>query len=218
MIRKIIIFLFLSIFLLLPTSTVIVATSDDSSDTSSDSTPSNIVSNVLNPITIFFSQIFNNPDQLFDIQLEIDNPQVENIKDLVARVIFESFGTEPTPVELTFFVLNEKGQKVYKSNEEIVVETELVKTKEFEDIFLPEGEYTLKLTTLYNLDVKDEFLAYFRIIKPQNWLYDQRWYLISLVIIILFFLILLKSQKRKDKKEKRQKKKEKQRIIKRIIK
>ena len=105
--------------------------------------------------------------QLFDIKLEIDERKVEKIQDLVARVTFESFGTEPTPVDMAFTIVDENGLPAYVfegKEADITVETEGVYTKTFEDApNFALGNYTLVLKTLYNTDVEDEFTQTFAI-------------------------------------------------------
>ena len=137
------------------------------------------------------------PSQLFDINLEIEDSKIADIKKLVARMIFTSFGTEPTTARMSFSIINESGQKVYYSGEDensITVETEAVFKKVFSDApELPRGKYTLVATTLYNINVRDEFRADFEIVSPAKdilyailsyWIYI----LIGLIIAVLIFL------------------------------
>jgi len=84
---------------------------------------------------------------------------------LTARVIFVSFGRIPTLVDLTFMIMNESGEVVYSGKDAVVVETEQVLSKKFEELDLPTGKYTLVFTTLYNVDVEDEFKQEFEIVK-----------------------------------------------------
>ena len=105
------------------------------------------------------------PKQLFDIQLQLEDTLVYVGDPIIARAIFESFGTEPTPVNLTFLVINEKGEIFYKETDSITVETERVFTKKIENLSLKKGKYILILRTLYNEDVEDEFWKEFRVKK-----------------------------------------------------
>ena len=135
------------------------------------------------------------PSQLFDISLELDNTTVSDIANLVARVIFESFGTEPTPVDLTFRILDEQAKEVHREKDSIVVETEAVFTKKFEGLTFPKGKYTLVLKTLYNVDVEDEFRADFEIVEEKVALLKV---LISAILtigaVIVSWLLLPKTQ------------------------
>lgn len=101
------------------------------------------------------------PSQLFDIRLLVEDPRITSITDLIARVTFESFGTEPTPVDLIFTILDAQGTVVWTGTDDITVETEAVLTKRFADLpdlsFLPDGRYILRLETVYNTDVRDIF-------------------------------------------------------------
>lgn len=105
------------------------------------------------------------PIHLFDISLEVDDITIDRLADLTARVIFVSFGTEPTPVDLTFTVIDKDNQEVYQDKKHLVVETEVVFVKNFKDVTLDlkPGPYTLVLKTLYNTDVEDEFSQEFEI-------------------------------------------------------
>jgi len=105
------------------------------------------------------------PSQLFDIRLELESSSILDFSKLVVIVTFENFGTEPTSVKLLFTILNEKGEEVYSEDDSIVVETEEILRKSFEGVDLEKGKYTLILTTLYNVDVVDEFRQEFGIGK-----------------------------------------------------
>ncbi len=143
------------------------------------------------------------PKQLFDINLEIDDSIISSIRELVARVIFTSFGTEPTPVDLTFSILNETGEEVYRDeghSVDVVVETETVFNKTFRDASdLPFGKYTLVLMTLYNVDVKDEFRAEFEI-KPESKFMNilKSWWFWVIVIATALSLFLWLRKKYAD--------------------
>ena len=78
-------------------------------------------------------------------------------------VAFENFGTETTPVEMTFVIQDEDKNQVYLEKHSIDVETVSLFIKKFEGIDLDFGKYTLYLRTLYNEDVEDIFLKEFEI-------------------------------------------------------
>lgn len=111
------------------------------------------------------------PAQLFDIRLLIDDPSIERIVDLVARVTFESFGREPTPVEISYAVADATGQVLWRGSETVTVETELIVVKRFATIVdmpsLHEGSYMLHVHTRYNDTVEDDFSAPFTV-EPQQ--------------------------------------------------
>ena len=140
------------------------------------------------------------PSQLFDISLEIDDSTISDITELVARVIFTSFGTESTPVEMTFTIVNDVGGEVYQSHDSTVVQTELVFPKYFRDVDTPfeDGKYTLVLTTLYNVDVEDEFKADFWIgIKPPIWRSIWFWVGIGGLLTTIIVIVVIKKRRKK---------------------
>lgn len=145
------------------------------------------------------------PAQLFDINLEIDEANISSVHGLAARVVFTSFGTESTPVDLTFVIIDEAGNEVYRDEGEdvdIVVETEAVYNKSFNDApDLPYGKYTLVLTTLYNTDVKDEFKADFEIREPTVKNIFKTWWfwLASSIITALALWLVIKIGRRKKR-------------------
>ena len=127
------------------------------------------------------------PIQLFDISLELDQSSVSKIEDLDARVIFSSFGTVPTPVQMTFKIVNSEGQTMYSEVASAVVETEMVYNKKFNDLNLPSGKYTLQLTTLYNQNVEDSFSQPFNITTS----FDLSGVSIEVWIVLAFFVFTL---------------------------
>ena len=174
-------------------------------DTSCPSPPTATATPTPTPglITRFFQRLLEGelPSQLFDIALEIDDTTIDDIKELVARVIFESFGTEATPVDMTFVVVNEEGEEKYQVLADIIVETEAVFTQTFEsvEIDFPDGKYTLVLTTLYSEFVEDEFRADFWIgIKPPFW--QSIWFWVGIGGLLLIITILIIKKRRKKKK------------------
>jgi hypothetical protein len=142
------------------------------------------------------------PEQLFDINLEIDSAVISSAKELNAKVVFISFGQVPTPVDLTFTIEDELGNKVYVDKGDkvdIVVETDSVKQKRFEDLELAPGKYTLILKTLYNVDVEDEFRQDFEIITPEiaPKLWKTLWFWIIVLATIIFSVFEKKQQQKK---------------------
>ena len=103
-----------------------------------------------------------------EISLSLDDSLIQNPDDLSVLVTFGDFGTVPTPVNLTFIISDESGIEYAIDNDFIVVTTEEVLRKKFKALFLPEGKYTLVLTTLYNVNVVDEFRAEFEIRKERR--------------------------------------------------
>ncbi len=176
---------------------------DDTSCPSPPSTATPTPTPTPGPFRRFFRELFEElPGQLFDISLELDDTTIDNIKELVARVIFESFGTEATPVDMTFVIVDEGGQEMYQVLGDIVVETEAVFTQAFENVEIdfPDGKYTLILTTLYSEYVEDEFRVDFWIgIKPP--ITQSVWFWIGigggLLLITTAIIIVIKRRKKK---------------------
>ncbi len=116
--------------------------------------------------TIIASEV---PAQLFDIRLLTNKNEVNRIQDLTAHVTFESFGSESTPVEMTFSIIDSNGTEIWKATNETVIQTEAVYNRSFSDVpGISDGKYVLRLETLYNESVKDEFESPFSIVNRQK--------------------------------------------------
>ena len=62
------------------------------------------------------------PKQLFDISFDIEDILILSVNDLMLKVSLESFGTEPTPVEMIFIIQDENKKQVYFGRDSIIVE------------------------------------------------------------------------------------------------
>ena len=102
-------------------------------------------------------------NMLFDIALTIGSALLNKSGDLVATTHFTSFGTVPTLVNLVYRIEDAGGKQVYTENGEVTVETEKTVTKEFKNLSLGNGKYTLVLATTYGDNVKDEFKQAFEV-------------------------------------------------------
>jgi len=112
----------------------------------------------------YIHEIFSGPSELFDISFNLDDSVIKGAGDLSSIVTFESFGTVPTPVHLTFVILDEFGNEVYREESDVIVTTEEVLRWDYDSIeILSEGKYIAVLETLYNVDVSDEFRSEFEI-------------------------------------------------------
>lgn len=138
------------------------------------------------------------PAQLFDINLEIESTKIADVKDLIARLLFTSFGRVPTPVDITFAVVNKEGQTLYSKKDKITVQTQAVLTERFSDIdvLVPAGKYTLIVTTLYNTNVRDEFKQDFEVtgetIAVPFWRSLWFWVVGGLLLVFLFIIAIKK--------------------------
>jgi len=128
--------------------------------------------------------IYGIPKQLFDIKFELESGLIYNPNQLTAWVTFESFGSEPTPVNLTYIILDKEGNIVYTKEDYIVVETERFTFESFEGLNLGPGEYVLVLKTLYNVEIEDEFRQEFKIeeVEKLNW---------SIILAIVFGAVVI---------------------------
>lgn len=138
------------------------------------------------------------PAQLFDINLEIESTKIADAKDLIARLLFTSFGRVPTPVDITFAIVNKEGETVYSKKDTITVQTQAVLTERFSDIdvLIPSGQYTLLVTTLYNTNVRDEFRQDFEVtgevIVVPFWKSLWFWVVGGLLLIFMFIIAIKK--------------------------
>ncbi len=141
-------------------------------------------------------------EQLFDISFALEEILLSNSNELTAIVNFENFGAKPTEIVLKFIILDENQIEVYDEEETIVVETEEILRKNFKDLNLVTGRYTLVLETLYGENVTDEFKQEFEIQKGWGLYWAFGGILFALIIIILA-IIIGKKKKRKNKDNKK---------------
>ena len=140
---------------------------------------------------------------LFDIRLTIDNSLLNKPSDLISRTRFESFGTVPTPVDLTYKIIDSIGTVAYLENDNVTVETEQLITKEFTNLDIKSGKYILVLTTLYGDNVKDEFKVNFEV-KKSSFLKNNLamiFWVISVLIVSSLITIATFRLKKSKKKE-----------------
>lgn len=102
-------------------------------------------------------------NQLFDIKLELDDAVIENSNKLSATIRFENFGDVQIPINLTYRVLDSRGESVYLERRDVVVITEHIIRKNFGNLNLPSGKYSLVLTTVYGDSIRDEFRQEFEV-------------------------------------------------------
>ena len=140
------------------------------------------------------------PSQLFDITFNLDDKLIQSVNELSGVVTFESFGLEPTPINLTFIILDESGNEVYREESSITVITEEVLRWKYETLQdLPEGKYTAILNTLYNVDVSDEFRQEFEIGEERGislWVWIVGGIVVGILIIGLVWWIIKRKKRR----------------------
>jgi len=131
--------------------------------------------------------------QLFDITFSLDDSLIQSSDELSAIVTFENFGTGPTLIDLTFIILDEVGNEVYREEDRITVIIEEVLRKSFTGLNLPRGKYTLVLHTLYDVDVFDEFRQEFEIRKREILgIPILIWQVIGVIIVGIVGFILIR--------------------------
>ena len=107
---------------------------------------------------------------------------------------------------MLFTFLDDEGNEIYSVENSAIVETEKILTKKFTYLGFEKGDYTLVLTTLYNVDVEDEFRENFTITGKRNyeWL---NWLSFALNFLFLFIIVFLFRRSSFVKKGKKRKKK-----------
>jgi len=168
--------------------------------------PSSIIKNIYGSgwALNFTQNSSKNPKQLFDIQLILEKTSLTPEDNLGISIKFENFGSIPTAVNLTYRILNDKQEIVYEENDSILVQTERILVKTFDNLVLDKGNYNFVLTTVYGENVTDEFRQTFEV-KPlslsgsfYNFL-NKNLILISafflLIVFLLIYLIYFKKKK-----------------------
>lgn len=140
--------------------------------------------------------------KLFDIVLTLESALLNKSSDLVARTQFTSFGTVPTLVNMVYRIENASSQEVFTDKSEVTVETEQLVTKDFKNLNISDGKYTLFLTTTYGDSVTDEFKQAFEVkgassIKEKSAL--MVWITCISAIIILLVIYLIIKRRRGEK-------------------
>lgn len=110
------------------------------------------------------------PLRLFDISLTLVDTLLSDSSELVAQTEFTSFGTAATLVTLEYAVEDSSNNIVYSVGDKIIIETEEIVTKNFNELGLAPGKYTLFLKTTYGENIQDEFRQSFEVKKTPNYL------------------------------------------------
>ncbi len=96
-------------------------------------------------------------NQLFDIKLTLEKDILITEDNLTALVKFENFGSDFPLVRLNYQILDDNGNVIHSERDFIIVQTERVVKKTFTNLNLKKGNYHLVLTTLYNINITDDF-------------------------------------------------------------
>lgn len=103
------------------------------------------------------------PEELFDISFNLLDGALDDSSKLASQVSLENFGTKNALIELTYIILDSQGNKIYEEKEIVLVETEEVVLRNYENLNLEDGKYTFVLKTLYGLNVEDVFSQEFEV-------------------------------------------------------
>lgn len=126
------------------------------------------------------------PEQLFDIGIGVGSNQYEYGQTPLVRLGFESFGSVPTPVDITGRVVSENGVVVFEWKDAIVVETSFEYVKKVPATApataLDSGYYSVLVTTHYNGDVTDNWRDTFTVLPHTEPYYVYGGALIAIII------------------------------------
>lgn len=89
------------------------------------------------------------PPYLLDITFAFESERVTYAGDLIGIATFQRFGTQPVNANLTYTVYTSSNESVYQESENILITSEEVLRKEFTDLAVSPGEYTLQFTIKY---------------------------------------------------------------------
>ena len=97
--------------------------------------------------------------------MRLEDSSLCDADDLVAVVHFENFGQVATLVNLSFEVFDVNGSLVFSEDDFVVVGIEELLRQRFGGLVLADGDYVLVVTTLYDVDVVDEFEIWFGVVE-----------------------------------------------------
>ena len=146
------------------------------------------------------------PEQLLDVKLEIEDKELYDPAELIARITFESFGRDPVLINLTYIILDEIREILFTETGNITVYTEKVLTKKFENLNLDTGKYSLVLKIKYYTNITDEFEQNFEIKREEIRVglipgVESIHIVISLLVLIAIAYIIKRTRERMKQKE-----------------
>jgi len=99
-----------------------------------------------------------------DINVSLESKTICLIAETFEAVVsFESYGTDATPIDVQYLIVDSSGKVVHSEAESLLVETNQIASKQFDGLTLDAGMYSLVVTTRYNGDVRDELVAQFTV-------------------------------------------------------
>jgi len=89
------------------------------------------------------------PEELFDITFDLEQNSLSKSDKLVVWVTLQNFGKRYVPARVIYTVTDETQTEVYKEFEEIRVYTDESIIKQFDNMVLEEGDYSLTMKVEY---------------------------------------------------------------------
>ncbi|MCK5603309.1 hypothetical protein KAR91_15605, partial [Candidatus Pacearchaeota archaeon] len=102
-------------------------------------------------------------EELLDIKVTLEDNDLSDSADLVAFVELESFGKKSPTIDISYYIPDKSTGFIYARTQTDVVQTEKTVRRDFSDLELAPGKYTLLVKTHYGEDVLDEFTQSFTI-------------------------------------------------------
>lgn len=152
------------------------------------------------------------PGLPLNVTFEVVNNKIEKSQDLSVRLKFDEFNRQPIPVNLIFVIYDKDGKQLYSTQDNIVADNQDEYLKEFPDLDLPFGQYTIIVNTPDGLRITGDLQEGFEVIKSGEsfWQRDCSlgqfkfrcywWPVIVMAVIIVLWWILVKIRKDDEKK------------------
>jgi hypothetical protein len=120
------------------------------------------------------------------VKLTLESNRLIDSTELVALTTFQSFGTAPAEVNLTYTFFDDSGKEIYNETDHQVVYTQLALERKFDKLVLGAGNYSLVLTLRY-VNVTEQFRQDFEVL-PAGGELSAAW--LSNIYILIFSFIL----------------------------
>jgi len=136
------------------------------------------------------------------VGVQLEQSQVSTIGDLMVRMIFDGFGSEPTDVNMSFDILDSSGNVVRSESNIISINQKGEYEKRFSDTSLPDGNYKIRATVSYG-SMQNQLIQRFVIkasekVAANSWLgalsfanMKNAWWILLIAILIIVFIIFI---------------------------
>jgi len=104
----------------------------------------------------------------FNVSLVLTSNRLENSQDLKIQVKFEDFDKKPSPINLIFVIYDSKNKQVYSTQDNIIANNQDEYLKEFPDLELSSGKYTISVNTPDGLRLTGDLRKDFEILKKKQ--------------------------------------------------